>query len=46
MADNLADTALDNPRASDEFPKIVEEAQRAGWLESSFEVLSCDIVHM
>jgi hypothetical protein len=38
VADNLADTALDNPRAKDEFPTIVEAAQRAGWLESDFEV--------
>ena len=37
VADNLADTALDNPRAKDEFPTIVESAQRAGWLESNFE---------
>lgn len=40
VADSLADTALDNPRAKGEFPTIVEAAQRGGWLESGFEVCS------
>jgi len=38
VADNLADTALDNPRASEEFPTIVAAAQATGWLDAAFEV--------
>lgn len=38
VADNLEDTALDNPKATTEFPSIVEEAQTQGWLDPSFQV--------